>query len=146
MVEEDWSTLAGLHEIRRARSGRIEGWAAPAAYAVGFRRGSEWVFPYINLPGGTHGLPAVILAEVVGYSHGTREIFISAASLAQAITDLQPAEAATDVDHPNLGAWRAIAAADPHEIVAVFVGSLDDPVAGSADAALRARMAAAIAE
>lgn len=143
---EDWSTLAGLHEIRRARSGLIEGWAAPVAYAVGFRRGREWVFPYVNLPGGTHGLPAVMLAEVVGYSHGTREICVSATCLAQAITALQPAEAATDVDHPNLAAWRSITAADPREIVGVFIGSLNDPIAGPADAALRARIAAAISE
>lgn len=116
------------------------------AYAVGFRRGQDWVFPYVNRPGGTHGLPAVILAEVVGYSHGTREISISAACLAQAITALQPAEAATDVDHPNLAAWRTIAAADPREIAAVFVGSLGDPFAGPADAALRAQMASATAD
>lgn len=146
MIVEDWSTLAGLHEIRRARSGRIDGWAAPVAYAVGFRCGHEWVFPYVNRPGGTHGLPAVILAEVVGYSCGTREIPISAAYLARAIVELQPAEAATDVDHPNLAAWRSIAAADPGEIAAVFIGSLDDPIAGPADAALRALMAATVAE
>jgi hypothetical protein len=143
MTVEDWSTLAGLHEIRRARSGRIDGWAAPVAYAVGFRRRREWVFPYVNRPGGTHGLPVVILAEVVGYACGTREFSVSAACLARAIVELQPAEAATDVDHPNLAAWRTIAAADPDEIAAVFIGSLNDPIVGPADAALRALMAGA---
>jgi hypothetical protein len=70
MAFEDWSTLPGLHEIRRARSGRIDGWEPPVAYAVGFRREHDWVFPYVNAPGGTHGLPAVILAEVVDLSRG----------------------------------------------------------------------------
>ena len=96
-----------------------------------------WTFPYINEPRGTHGLPAVILAEVLGHSPGTREYRLAGAQLAEAIGRLQPAEAATDVDRPNLAAWRAIVAAQPSEIAAVFIDSLSDDAAGEADSALR---------
>ena len=88
----------------------------------------------------------MILAEVVGYDSGTREFAGPAAHLAQAIVELQPAEAATDVDHPNLASWRTIAAERPREIAAVFIASLDDPIAGRADAALRALIVNASAE
>jgi hypothetical protein len=91
MAEEDWSSLAGLDEIRRARSQQINGWQPPLAYAVGFREGQRWSFPYTNEPGGSHGLPAVILAEILGYSSGTREIRLTDAQLAEAIASLQPA-------------------------------------------------------
>lgn len=137
VITEDWSTLTGLREIRRARSERIPGWKPPVAYAVGFRSGRDWTFPYVNQPGGIHGLPAVILAEVLGYSSGTREFRLTLAQLDEATARLQPAEAATDVDHPNLASWRTIAAEKPAELAAVYVGSLDDPVAGEADRALR---------
>jgi hypothetical protein len=91
-------------------------------------------------------LPAVILAEVVGYASGTRESAVPEAHLAHAIVELQPAEAATDVDHPNLASWRTIAAERPREIAAVFIASLDDPIAGRADAALRALIVNASAD
>lgn len=92
--------------------------------------GGEWVFPYVNPPGGTHGLPAVILAEVVRYASGTREFAVPGAHLAQAIVAFQPAAAGTDVDHPDLASWRTMAAERPREIAAVFIALLDDPVAG----------------
>ena len=137
---EDWSTLTGLHAIRRVRSSQISGWQSPAAYAVGYASGSEWVFPHINAPGGSHELPAVILAEILGYSSGTREFHLSSRQLEEAIAALSPAEAATDVDHPNLASWRKVAARRPREIVAVFIGAMDDESAGPADNALRAAL------
>jgi hypothetical protein len=136
MATEDWSTRAGLREISRVRSERIEGWQAPVAFAVGYESEGAWVFPHINRPG-THGLPAVMLAEVLGHASGTAEYAMTAAQLTEAIAELEPAEAATDVDHPNLGAWRTVQAAEPAAITAVFVGDLQDPLAGPADAALR---------
>ncbi len=143
MTSQDWSTLAGLREIQRVRSDRICGWTAPVTYAVGFHTGGDWAFPHVNLPTGTHGLPAVILAEVLGHSSGTHEYRLTNTQLAQAIATLEPAEAATGVEHPNLVSWRTIAAEQPQEIAAVFVGSLDDPTAGPADRALRQMLAPA---
>jgi hypothetical protein len=137
MATEDWSTRAGLREIARIRGERIAGWRAPVAFAVGYESDGDWVFPHINRPGGTHGLPAVMLAEVLGYSSGTAEFTMTAAQLAEVIQMLEPAEAATDVEHPNLGAWRTIRAAEPATIAAVFVGDLGDPFAGPVDTALR---------
>lgn len=136
MATEDWSTLAGLREISRVRSERIPGWQAPVAFAVGYESQGDWVFPHINRPG-VHGLPAVLLAEVLGYASGTAEYAMTAAQLAEAIARLAPAEAATDVNHPNLGAWRTVQAAEPAAIAAVFIGDLADPFAGPVDAALR---------
>lgn len=132
--------MAGLAEIKRTRAERIDGWQAPVAYAVGHRTADGWTFPHVNRPGGRHGLPAVLLAEVVGYSGGTQEIDVSEEQLAAAIRAIEPAEAVTEVDHPNLGAWRSIAAAGPTAIAAVFVGSLDDEPAGPADRELRKQL------
>lgn len=137
MSEGDWSTHAGLREIRYARGAAIPGFATPIAYAVGFRDDTGWVFPYVNQPGGIHGLPAVMLAEVTGYSSGTAECPLTRAQLDEAICKLAPAEAATDIEHPNLWSWRAIADRQPDHIVAVFIGSLQAPIQGDADRALR---------
>ena len=137
MVTEDWSTRSGLREISQIRSAAIPGWQAPVAYAVGFLRDDKWVFPYVNKPGGPHGLPAVILAETVGHRSGSHEYRVTSDQLAHAIAQLAPAEAATDISHPNLAAWRAVRAAGAGEIVAIFVGDVDDPPAGPADTALR---------
>jgi hypothetical protein len=81
MIDEDRSTLAGLREVARARAERIPGWQVPIAYAVGCRRDGGWHCPHVNQPGGTHGLPAVILAECLGYTSGTREFSLTPAQL-----------------------------------------------------------------
>jgi hypothetical protein len=62
--------------------------------------------------------------------------------LDDAIAQLAPAVAAAGISHPNLVAWRAVAAAAPVEIAVVFIGSVDDAPAGPADAALRSRLTA----
>lgn len=139
-MAEDWSTPAGLREIARSRAERLSGWQPPIAYAVGYRTDGDWVFPHVNLTGSTAGLPAVILAEYLGYTSGTREFSMTAAQLGEVIARLAPAEAATDVKHPNLVAWRAVAGAEPVEIAAVFIAALDDDPAGPADAALRGKL------
>jgi hypothetical protein len=137
MADEDWTTLTGLREIARVRAERIPGWQAPVAYAVGYRGADGWHFPHVNQPSGTHGLPAVIVAECVGHTSGTREYSVTPARLGDAIARLEPAEAAAGVSHPNLVAWRAVVSAEPDEIAVVFIGSVDDHPAGPADAALR---------
>ncbi|OBF19707.1 hypothetical protein [Mycobacterium sp. ACS4331] len=137
MTGDDWSTREGLREISRRRSERIAGWRAPVAFAVGYDTGGGWEFPHVNRPGSGASLSAVVLAEVVGHSHGTREFAMTPAQVAHAIENLKPAEATTDLQHPNLAAWRAVADAKPERIAAVFVGDLTDPPAGPADTALR---------
>jgi hypothetical protein len=60
LTDEDWSTLAGLHEITNTRSSRIRGWRLPGAYVVGFGSGHSWTLPYADQPAGGHRLPAVV--------------------------------------------------------------------------------------
>jgi len=134
---DDWSTLEGLGRIRERYAGLIDGWRAPDAYAVG----SGGDFAHVNAPGGRHGLPAVVLATVLKHDGSTATLPVSREQLTDAIRMLEPAEACTDVDHPNLAAWRRVLAeADDSPIHAVFVGSVDDEVSSETDALLRARL------
>lgn len=145
MSELDWSTPDGLAAIRDHLAAQVEGWRAPVAYAVGLSSASssvEWGFAHVNRPGGRHGLPAVILATVLGHDGSTATLDVSTAQLAAAVESLAPAEACTSLDHPNLVAWRsALAEAESNparSLVAVFVSDLGDPVSSEADGAMRA--------
>jgi hypothetical protein len=136
-MAQDWTTPAGLREIARTRAVLIEGWRPPVAFAVGHLAAGHWVFPHVNGSDAGAGLTAVILAETVGHTAGTREYRLSAGQLDSAIAQLAPAAAAVELRHPNLAAWRKVAAAATAQIAAVFVGDLADPPAGPADTALR---------
>lgn len=145
MAELDWSTPEGLAAIRDHLASRIEGWRPPVAYAVGLSSASssaEWEFGHVNTPGGRHGLPAVVLASVLGHDGSTATLDLTTAQLGAAVESLEPAEACTSLDHPNLAAWRqalAEAGSNPaRSLVAVFVADLDDPVSSEADGAMRA--------
>lgn len=140
----DWSTPEGLKAIRESIVGTIPGWQAPEVYAVGLSSASsspEPEFPHVNGPGGSHHLPGVVLAKVLGHDGSTATIELSTAALATAVQALEPAEACTSVDHPNLASWRHVLGelrANPARTAyAVFVRDLDDPVSSEADAALR---------
>ena len=99
-------------------------------------------FPHVNPPGGSHNLPGVVLAKVVGHDGSTATIELSAPRLEAAVEALAPAEACTTVAHPNLAAWRRVLGelrSNPARTAyAVFVRDVDDPVTSEADAALRA--------
>ena len=143
-MEPDWSTPEGLAAIRTALADSIEGWEPPVAYAVGISSASsspELEFPHVNGPGGSHGLPAVVLAKLLGHTRGSATYELSRSQLEAAIETLKPAEACTTVDHPNLAAWREVLAelgSNPARTAyAVFVGDLDDPVESEAEATLR---------
>ncbi|KRE44042.1 hypothetical protein [Knoellia sp. Soil729] len=145
MAELDWSTPDGLEAIRDHLAAKIEGWRPPVAYAVGLSPASsspEWGFAHINEPEGRHGLPAVILATVLGHDGSTATLDVSVSQLSAAVESLAPAEACTELDHPNLAAWRsALAEAQSNPartLLAVFVADLDDPVSSEADGAMRA--------
>lgn len=145
MSELDWSTPEGLAAIRDHLASRIEGWRPPVAYAVGLSSASssvEWGFGHVNVPGGRHGLPAVVLATILGHDGSTATLDLTTSQLAAAVESLEPAEACTTLDHPNLAAWRealAEASSNPaRSLVAVFVADLDDPVSSEADGAMRA--------
>ncbi len=144
MTDLDWSTPEGLAAIRDHLAGRLDSYRHPVAYAVALSPASsspEWVFPHVNEPGGTHGLPAVVLATIIGHDGSTATLDVSRAALEAAVQSLEPAEACTSVPHPNLGAWKEVLAeldSNPaREAVAVYVADLDDPVSSEADASLR---------
>jgi hypothetical protein len=140
----DWSTPEGLRSVRESLAATIPGWVDPALYAVGIGPGAgsrEVGFPHVNADG-THLLPALVLASVVGHRGGTATYDMGVDQLAAAVEQLAPAEACTALEHPNLWAWRdllAQAAEVPAlTLTAVFVGDLADPPASEADAELRA--------
>jgi len=145
MSDLDWSTPDGLAAIRAHLAARIEGWRQPVAHAVGLSPASsspEWVFAHVNTPGGAHGLAAVVLASVLGHDGTTASLPLSRPELAAAVESLAPAQACTDLPHPNLAAWREVLTeleGNPaREAVAVFVADLDDPVTSEADGSMRA--------
>jgi hypothetical protein len=145
MSDLDWSTPQGLAAIRDHLAARIAGWRQPVAYAVAISPASsspEWEFAHVNAPGDRHGLPAVVLASVLRHDGSTASIPLSRGALAASIESLAPAEACTELPHPNLAAWREVLAeleGNPaREAVAVFVADLDDPVTSEADGSMRA--------
>jgi hypothetical protein len=144
MTEPDWSTPEGLDAIRDQLAATIEGWQAPVAHAVGLTPASssaELEFRHVNLPGGRHGLPAVVLAKVVGHTSGNATYELSRSQLSAAVETLRPARACTTLDHPNLAAWeevlRELDGNPARTAFAVFVGDLDEPVGSEAEATLR---------
>ena len=145
MTDLDWSTTQGLAAIREHLADRIDGWRQPVAHAIGLSPASsspEWEFRHVNVPGGQHVLPAVVLASVLHHDGSTASLPVSPGALAAAVESLAPAEACQEVDHPNLAAWRGVLAdleGNPaREAVAVFVADLDDPVTSEADGSMRA--------
>ncbi|NHA67927.1 hypothetical protein [Phycicoccus flavus] len=144
MSDLDWSTPDGLAAIRDHLAGELEGWRAPAAWAVGVSPASstpDWVYPHVNTPGGAHGLPAVVLGTILRHDGSTATLPVSRADLEAAVTSLEPAEACTELPHPNLAAWREVLhelEGNPaREAVAVFVADPGDPVSSEADASMR---------
>ena len=145
MSDLDWSTPDGLVAIRDHLAARIDGWRQPVAHAVALSPASsspEWVFAHVNGPGGRHGLPAVVLATVLGHDGATATLPLSRAELSAAVESLEPAQACTALEHPNLAAWREVLVeleGNPaREAQAVFVADLDDPVSSEADGSMRA--------
>lgn len=135
MSSPSLATLEGLAELRASYAARIPGWQAPGAWALAV----DGELPRVNLPGGAHGLASVSLALGIGHDGSTATLPVSPDQLTQAIALLEPAEACTLVEHPNLGVWRA-ALSGEHELAAVFVADLSDPVSSELDARLRAAL------
>lgn len=145
MSDLDWSTPEGLAAIKDHLASQIDGWRTPVAFGLALSPATsdpEWELGHVNAPGGRHGLAAVVLATILDHDGSTATLPVGSAHLDAAITSLEPAEACTAMDHPNLADWRRVRAAlegNPgRELVAVFVADLDDPVSSDADGELRA--------
>lgn len=144
-MSRQWRTPEELAAARDVIAAAIEGWAPPAAFAVGISSATssaETDFPIVNV--GEHELAAVIMATVVGHASGTATYELNTAQLRHAISGLEPAEACTVVEHRNLAAWRELLAeaeSNPaRTLCVVFVGSLGDPVSSEADGSLRSQL------
>ncbi|WP_408896244.1 pyridoxamine 5'-phosphate oxidase family protein [Nocardioides sp. R1-1] len=135
---KEWSTLEGLGRIRTRLAAQIDGWSTPVSHAVAL----DGEIGHVNRPGDQHGLPAVVLATVLKHDGSTATLEMTRHQLDEAIGALAPAATCTEVEHPNLAAWRAVR--DRHDerggaISAVFVRDGADPVTSPTDAALRRR-------
>jgi hypothetical protein len=134
---DEWGTVAGLAAIKERLTAQIDGYRAPAGWAVLLDGEVE----HANAPGGAHGLAAVVLATVLKHDGSTATLPMTRQQLDEAITALAPAEACADLPHPNLAAWRRIRErfdGAGGELVAVFVADPADAVTSAADTALRA--------
>lgn len=145
MTDLDWSTPDGLAAIADHLAAQVDGWTRPTAWAVAISSASsdpEWELPHVNLPGGRHGLAAVVLATVLRHDGSTATLDVSTDQLAAAVEALAPARACEQLEHPNLAAWQGLLAAardNPARVlVAVFVADLDDPISSNVDGAMRA--------
>ena len=144
VTDERWTTPEDLASARERLEAAINGYERPAAYALGLAgadgAAAEDVFPRVN--SGGNFLPAVVLATVCGHVRGTATYALDEQRLQQAIDLLAPAEACTDLDHPNLAAWRQVRAelADRPgaQVVVVFLGDLEpSPTDGPYERLLR---------
>ena len=148
-MTDAWPTLADITAARERFVEGIDGFEHPAAFAVGVGTVGpsgavlDTLYPVVN--GGAPSLPAVVMATVAGHVAGTATYLLTREQLADAVDRLAPAEACTDVPHPNLGAWRVLLdlADTPaplggeRVLVAAFIGDLTDPIIDAHDAYLR---------
>ena len=147
-MADAWRTLDEITTARDALERDLDSYARPAAYGLGIATigpsGAtlDTFFPVTNA--GAHFLPSAVLASVTGYRSGTRTHVLEPTQLDTAISMLEPAEACTEMEHPNLRAWRAIRAlaATPRpggerRVVAVFVADLADTIVDTSDAFFR---------
>jgi len=138
---EKWATVEELIAVRERLEAADPRWRRPAAYAVGVIRDGRTGFTMTNRDG--NYLPAVILARVTGHSSGSASYPLSVEQLETAEAELAPAEACKDVDHPTLHHWRALIAevtGEGGQLVAVFVGDLEQEPVDEHDRALRAAL------
>jgi hypothetical protein len=148
---EQWSTLEEIGAVRERFAATISGWQPPEAHGLALIPSGADAAPehFAQVNTKDHQLPAVVAATVIGYSSGTRVIELDRAALQAIVEKLSPAEACP-IPHPNLWAWRdrylpALDADPSARLVYVFVGDLDDPMAGPEDAAFREALRQALA-
>jgi hypothetical protein len=144
VTDERWTTPEEIAAARERMEVAIEGYERPAAFALGLAgedgAAAGGVFPRVN--SGANFLPAVVLATACGHVRGTATYVLDEQGLQRAIDLLAPAEACTELDHPNLAAWRQVRAemADRPgaQAVAVFLGDLEpSPTDGPYERLLR---------
>ena len=147
-MAEAWRTQEELNTARDTIERTLESYKRPAAFGLGLATVGpsgatlDTYFPRANAGG--NFLPAAVLADVTGYRSGTTSIRLDEATFARAITMLTPAEACTDLPHPNLWGWQLIQKlrtaprlGGTRHVVAVFLEDLTDPIVDTSDAFFR---------
>lgn len=128
----------------------IDGYVRPAAYALGVATIADngdvldVSYPKVNV--GEHHYTAVALAGAVGHVSGTATYEVSADQLDAAMATIEPA-LGLDIPHPNGDSWKACAAlagtaalGGRRQLVAAFIGSLEDAPIDAIDGYLRLHM------
>jgi 2,3,4,5-tetrahydropyridine-2-carboxylate N-succinyltransferase len=144
------NTVEEIAAARQTLEASMPDYRSPAAFGIGISTVAPsgvvldaW-YPHVNV--GQHGYPAAAAASVLGYTSNTRTFALSPDDLDRMIAEIEAAET-VDVPHPNLVSWRAlrkIVTAPAHggtrQLVAAFIGSLDDPPSDPVDGYLRLHM------
>ena len=137
-MTERWETVEAIAAAKRRFEAEIPGWRDPVAYGVGVldEHGS---IEFVRVNADEHQLPAVVLATICGHRGGSASYRLSRSDLARAVELLNPAEACTAYEHPNLWAWRELLPRleDDQTVVAVYVDDWADPGDDPHIAALR---------
>lgn len=145
-----FSTVEEISADLERLEASIEGYQRPAAYALGVATIAESgdvldvSYPQVNV--GQHNYTAVALAAAIGHVGGTATYQITAEQLAAASKTIEPA-LGVDIPHPNAAAWSACAAlagtpalGGRRQLVASYIGSLDDAPIDAIDGYLRLHM------
>lgn len=103
--EHPWSSGSP----KRTSTPRGPGWRRatragerPAAFGAGRERDAGMWSPVVNVPGATHGPPAVVLGRALGHSRGAAVYDLVPGVPRAAGRALAPARACTVFDHPDL--------------------------------------------
>jgi 2,3,4,5-tetrahydropyridine-2-carboxylate N-succinyltransferase len=147
-MSETWSTTEEINAARDAIEASLEGYARPAAFAIGIATvgpsGATLDTWYPHTNAGDSFMTAAVIAQVSGYRGGTTTIDLTVEQVGAVIAGLEPAEGVPGLAHPNLAALRAIRtlAGSPRpggsrRIVAAFVADLADTIVDTADAFFR---------
>lgn len=115
-MTERWETVEAVNSARAAMEERL-GWEQPAAWGL---LTSDGAVVRANVRGGY--LPGVALATVVGHRSGSRSYSLTDSAIAEAIAMAEPAEACTDIPHPNIAALRLLNGGDA---VVAYVSEAD---------------------
>ena len=117
-MTERWETVEEINAARERFEAAL-GWKRPAVWGLVTRDGDV-----LRANVETGYLPGVLVATVLGHTGGTAALPLTVADAEAAIALGVPAEACTDIPHPNIAALRGLVA-DGADAIAVFVDEAD---------------------
>lgn len=132
-MSERWETIEAINAARTAMEAAL-GWERPAAWGLLTPDGDV-----VRANVRDAYLPGVALATVLGHRGRSRSYALGGEAIARAIAMVEPAEACTEIPHPNLAALRLVGDAAVVTFVseADFLGDADDAHAAALLAEIR---------